>query len=70
VTWKSSGGLARMTPVNVPNRNVTRKPIENGMEVFRTSWQRLGHDPEERQGQEVHLGMTKNQNRCCDKIAS
>jgi len=33
VSWKSSAGLDRMTPVRPPNRNVTRKPIAHSMGV-------------------------------------
>src|SRR5262249_41226147 len=32
-TWKSNGGEARMTPVNPPNRNVTRKPNDHSIGV-------------------------------------
>ncbi len=33
MTWKSSGGLARMIPVRPPNRNVVRNPIDQSMGV-------------------------------------
>ena len=32
-TWKSSAGLAMMTPVRPPKRKVTRKPIAQSMGV-------------------------------------
>ena len=32
-TWKSIGGLASITPVRPPNRNVTRKPTANSIGV-------------------------------------
>ena len=37
MTWKSSGGEARITPVRPPNRNVTRNPIANSIGVSNVS---------------------------------
>src|SRR3569833_3537137 len=31
VTWQSSGGDARMTPVSPPNRKVTRNPTDHSI---------------------------------------
>ncbi len=33
VTWKSRAGEAKITPVNPPNRNVTKNPAANSMGV-------------------------------------
>jgi hypothetical protein len=38
VKWKSSGGLANMTPVSPPARKVTRKPIQNSIGVSNVNW--------------------------------
>ena len=40
MTWKSSGGVASITPVRPPKRNVTRKPTENSIGVSKVSWPR------------------------------
>src|SRR4051812_31166738 len=37
VTWKSSGGEARMTPDRPPNRKVSRKPTANSIGVSKVS---------------------------------
>src|SRR3954454_11617296 len=36
-TWKSIGGLASMTPVRPPNRNVTMNPTENSIGVSKVT---------------------------------
>ena len=33
MSWKSKGGLDKMTPVRPPSRNVTRKPIAHSIGV-------------------------------------